>query len=132
MEEGCSQVIILMFKLLQQLQGVEEKPPVTILLLVMNIVPHMYDIDVIGYSLSNIRQNCIHPRTIVTSLLNPTEHFPLHRIILPAFMHVDDVHLYYNMLSLCWKGEIFFCVYHKESIDYRLYMYTCIIISSFY
>ena len=35
---------------------------------------------------------------------NPCLDLEWNRIILSAFIHVDDIHLYYNMLSLAYKG----------------------------
>ena len=35
---------------------------------------------------------------------NPCLEIPWNRIILSAFIHVDDIHLYYNMVSLTYKG----------------------------
>jgi len=52
--------------------------------------------------LSNIGQNCIHPNVIVSNFQHGN--FLVNRIILSSLIHVDDAHLCYNMISLCWKG----------------------------
>ena len=79
------------------------KPPVTIFLLAANIWPHLAHVDVLGYSLWDVQQNCLHPEKIWTAFWKG-DGILLNRLILPGFMHIDDHHLYYNMLSLCWKG----------------------------
>lgn len=98
-------VLMLLMHIYREIERLPHKPPVTIGLLAANIVPFIFDMNIFGFNLSNIEQNCIQPRIIVQGLLDrykPT--IALNRLILPAFMHADDRHLYYNMLSLCWKG----------------------------
>jgi rhomboid domain-containing protein 1 len=46
----------------------------------------------------NLRQVCLNPIAIVQG------HRTLARLFLSAFLHGDDLHLYYNMVSLVWKG----------------------------
>jgi rhomboid domain-containing protein 1 len=96
-------LIMLGIQIFQHLEKLEHKPPVTIGLLACNILPHLYHMNLFDFSLSDIQQNCINPNAILTSLLKRHQ-LQLNRIILPAFMHADDTHLYYNMLSLLWKG----------------------------
>ena len=97
-------LVMLGIHLFEQFDSIPDKPPVTIALLICNIVPHILDIDVLGYSLSNIRQNCINPSVIVDGIFGRHKSLALNRLILSAFIHADDYHLYYNMLSLSWKG----------------------------
>ena len=68
----------------------------------MNIVPHITYIDVMGFDMSNVGQNCLHPAQIWTSATSGE--VLAHRLLLSAFIHADDYHLYYNMLSLLYKG----------------------------
>ncbi|RYY82164.1 rhomboid family intramembrane serine protease, partial [archaeon] len=97
-------VVSLLIQILSQLEKLPYKPPVTLGLLAMNIIAHIHpDPYFLDYSLTNVRQNCIWPSLIVSSLTN--NHSILwNRIVLAGFMHADDMHLYYNMLSLLWKG----------------------------
>ena len=92
--------------------------------LVVNIYIHFseYPLRIYGYDLHNIRQNCIKPDLIITSYCynHEVSYFGMHiyfksvtivfqvllnRLILSSVIHVDDTHLYYNMLSLTWKGD---------------------------
>ena len=72
----------------------------------------------LGYNLSSIRANCLQPRAIINYLMNQlnnknrffpnlfgrTDTFPWNRLLVSSLIHVDDVHLYYNMLSFYYKG----------------------------
>lgn len=82
------------------------KPPVTIFFLGVNIFIHVHPYpEFLGFDLHDVQQNCIHPRKIVNSIIHShSPNLPLHRIIFGSLMHGDDMHLYYNMLSLTWKG----------------------------
>ena len=95
--------MMLIYQLYSQLERLPVKPPVTIALLALNIIPHILEINLLGYDMSNIGQNCIKPSIIVTSLVDGRG-ILLNRLVLAGFMHVDESHLYYNMMSLCWKG----------------------------
>lgn len=80
------------------------KPPVTIALLGVNVIVHIHPApSFLGYDLLNTSQICIHPRKILEALIHYHE-FQWHRILLAGFVHADDSHLYYNMISLLWKG----------------------------
>jgi rhomboid domain-containing protein 1 len=97
-------ILMLMAQLYQQLERLPVKPPVTIALLAANIVPHVVpNANVLGYYLDDIGDNCLHPQTIV-NLFRSGRSWSLNRLVLSGFMHADDHHLYYNMLSLAWKG----------------------------
>jgi len=85
------------------LKDSDYKPPVTIFLILLNVFIHLAPYPyLLGFDLSNIRQNCIHPSVIVNGLQHG--HFLVNRIILSSLIHADDAHLCYNMISLCWKG----------------------------
>lgn len=101
--EPSPMVMMLLFQLWEQFQRLEHKPPVTIGLLACNILPFIMDMNIFGYDLSDVSGNCLNPYKVV-SALTIDKTFSWNRIILPAFMHADDCHLYYNMLSLSWKG----------------------------
>ena len=96
-------IMFLLVQIYQALERLPVKPPVTIGLLFINIYAHLFNAEIFGYYLSNINQNCIHPEKIISSLFNRKEML-LNRLILSSVIHVDDMHLYYNMLSLLWKG----------------------------
>ena len=95
--------MLLMYNLYTQIEQLPVKPPVTIVLLFLNIWPHFFDVNVLGYEMSSIGENCIYPAKVVTSLVDG-HGLSLNRIVLGGFIHVDELHLYYNMMSLCWKG----------------------------
>ena len=95
--------ILMLLQIYEQFERSPVKPPVTMALLLANILPHFVDVDFLGYSLSNIGQNCIHPQKIITALRDG-DGILLNRLVLSALIHVDDMHLYYNMMSLTWKG----------------------------
>lgn len=98
-------LILLLAQIYQNLERLPVKPPVTIALLAINIITHIHPyVNIFGYDLSSIQKNCIHPEKIV-SLFNRSNYEEiLTRLTFASIIHVDDMHLYYNMLSLCWKG----------------------------
>ncbi|KAJ1388188.1 hypothetical protein B484DRAFT_459805 [Ochromonadaceae sp. CCMP2298] len=97
-------LISLLFQLYAQLERTGLKPPVTIALLALNILVHVAPSPhVLQFDLTDLRQNCVQPSTIVYALFQDRE-LLLNRLVLAALIHADDMHLYYNMLSLCWKG----------------------------
>lgn len=102
--QGASPMILfLLFQIYSQIEKLPVKPPVTIALLFVNVFTHLTNVDILGYNLSNISQNCIHPSKIIQSILN-NRSILLNRLVFSSLIHVDDMHLYYNMLSLLWKG----------------------------
>ena len=104
-QRGLSpQVIFLLINVYQQLQRLPVKPPITIGLLFINIATFVLpNANFLDYDLTNIQQNCILPKTIITNFYKYGE-LNLNRILFSSIIHADDVHLYYNMTSLCWKG----------------------------
>lgn len=97
-------IIFLIAQIYQNLEQLPHKPPVTIVLIFINIIAYIHpDVNVFGFYLNNIGQNCIQPSKIITSIF-ANDPWPLNRLILSAIIHADDMHLYYNMTSLCWKG----------------------------
>lgn len=90
--------------LLSALSRSEYKPPVTIGLLLLNIWVHVSQHPFLfGYYLSDIHQNCLRPDLIISRFVNHGE-LMVNRLLLSSVIHVDDAHLYFNMVSLCWKG----------------------------
>jgi rhomboid domain-containing protein 1 len=99
-------LISLLYQLFTQLQGSNYKPPVTIACLLINILVHLHPSPYFFNSyLGDISRTCIHPKKIVDALFHKRNPQLLwDRLFLSSIIHADDVHLYYNMLSLCWKG----------------------------
>jgi rhomboid domain-containing protein 1 len=54
----------------------------------------------------SISQVCVSPLHILRSLQGRGSFLDLGRLLLGAFFHADDIHLYYNMSSLLWKGRM--------------------------
>lgn len=98
-------LILLIAQIYQNLERLPIKPPVTIALLAINILTHIHPyVNIFGYDLSSIQQNCIHPQKIITLFHRSHYDQILSRLTLASIIHIDDMHLYYNMISLCWKG----------------------------
>lgn len=104
-------IFLLLMQIYNSLSQLPVQPPVTIALLAVNILNYMYPITLLGHYLGDIRRNCLLPSEIIEGrwynrlLQTPWyERVPLHRVIFSSIIHVDDRHLYYNMLSLLWKG----------------------------
>ena len=97
-------LISMLVQIASQLEKLPNKPPITIFLLFVNIYIHIAPyVTFMGYDLTDIGGNCLHPQKIISSFFN-RRNVLLHRLVFSSFIHVDDIHLYYNMLSLCWKG----------------------------
>jgi membrane associated rhomboid family serine protease len=97
-------VISLLFQIFQELGRTGYKPPVTIALLAVNILVHLHPAPYFfNIPLTDIGRNCINPRKIVEAFSYDKE-ILWNRLFLSSIIHADDIHLYYNMLSLLWKG----------------------------
>jgi membrane associated rhomboid family serine protease len=97
-------LLSLLFQLYSQLERSQYKPPVTIGLLAINFLVHLHPAPYFFNTyLGDISRICIHPRKIVDAFLYDKE-ILWSRLYLSSIVHADDIHLYYNMLSLCWKG----------------------------
>jgi len=80
-----------------------KQSPVTLFLIILNLVIFFTTYHyILGYDLANVGQNCVKPSTIVGAFRGGD--LVLNRIALSAFVHMDHTHLYYNMISLGWKG----------------------------
>mmetsp|Transcript_9287 Transcript_9287/g.15075 ORF Transcript_9287/g.15075 Transcript_9287/m.15075 type:complete len:256 (+) Transcript_9287:3-770(+) len=86
-------LMLLLMKLFAQVQQMPYKPPATLFIMGVNIAVHLND-TLIPFSISSV---CLHPAQILFG-------WDLKRLVLSAFVHADDYHLYYNMSSLLWKG----------------------------
>ncbi|KAG3005055.1 hypothetical protein PC128_g6190 [Phytophthora cactorum] len=87
------QGIALMLMLLRQIQQLERKPPVTLGLMALM------------YGLHFQKQQT--PELFAPYSLCPDRvisHWDLTRIVASGLIHVDDWHLYHNMISFLWKG----------------------------
>ncbi|ETL94704.1 hypothetical protein L917_07442 [Phytophthora nicotianae] len=87
------QGIALMLMLMQQIQQLERKPPVTLGLMALM------------YGLHFQKQQT--PEIFAPYSLCPDRvigHWDLTRIVVSGLIHVDDWHLYHNMISFLWKG----------------------------
>ena len=110
-------LISLGVQLFSIMQNSDYLPPITIFLIILNVFVHIAPFPyILGFDLSNIGQNCIQPDKIMTAFLYGRE-LLLNRIVLSAIIHVDDVHLYYNMISLLWKG-----IHLEKSLGSRPYL----------
>lgn len=96
-------LIMLTVHIFEQVKKMEIKPIVTIILLFTNIYLYVVNTDVFGvFNSWDIHGNCMHPQFIFASLKE--NKILCNRVFLSAFLHANDSHLYYNMLSLLWKG----------------------------
>ena len=89
----------LIAELVMQFNRLPIKPKATAALLIANIGIYLTDF---GRSPSVRRLNCLCADKI---LKNTLVDVPLNRLLLSGFLHADDMHLYYNMISLMWKGS---------------------------
>ena len=86
----------LMFMLLQlfaQVQRLERKPPATLAMMGAMIALYLQP----ELSSSSLGEVCLSPALVLRDL-------DLFRLVGSAFVHAGDMHLYYNMSSLLWKG----------------------------
>ena len=86
----------LMFMLLQlfaQVQRLERKPPATLAMMGAMIALYLQP----EASSSLVGEVCLSPALVLRDL-------DLFRLVGSAFVHAGDMHLYYNMSSLLWKG----------------------------
>jgi rhomboid domain-containing protein 1 len=91
-------------QIFSELQNAGYNPPVTIFLIIMNVFVHIAPYPYLfGFDLSNTWQNCLDPGKILHSFFVERK-LLVNRLVLSSIIHADDVHLYYNMLSLTWKG----------------------------
>lgn len=73
--------------------GLENIPPATLGFLAINTL--IFYFNPLQHSLGQV---CIGAFEVL-------RRYEVHRLLLAAFYHVNDMHLYYNMSSLIWKGR---------------------------
>lgn len=83
--------------LLQQIQQLEHKPPVTITVVAFNILVHLNLAGILPFDVPSVRQACLKPSAILYR-------GEFSRLFWGTVTHADDYHLYYNMGSLLVKG----------------------------
>ncbi|KAK3561298.1 hypothetical protein QTP86_030710 [Hemibagrus guttatus] len=88
-QRGFSLGLLLLASQVFQL-GTENIPPATLATLGLNVYLFLFPVK-------PILQTCV-------SVQQAYWHGDWHRLLLSPFHHVDDWHLYYNMVSFLWKG----------------------------
>lgn len=89
-------LMTLLLMLGNQVRQMDQKPPVTIALVVVQVLLFAAPPDIANL-IPPISKACLHPYQIF-------EHLELSRILWSAFLHADETHIFYNMSSLLWKG----------------------------
>ena len=87
-------IMLLAMRLLQQIQQLPYKPPVTLALMGGMTAIHLGLVPAFP-------SLCLTPATFVA---HPFSGDSLAQLVVPALLHADDYHLYYNLSSLLWKG----------------------------
>ncbi|KAG7668501.1 hypothetical protein Ndes2437B_g06912 [Nannochloris sp. 'desiccata'] len=95
------QVIRLILALVQQILMMEQKPPVTLALGAINVLAYLKpsSLSDVLPRIPSTRSGCLQPAKILFG-------GQWSRLLWSPFLHQDDLHLYYNMASLLWKGSI--------------------------
>ncbi|GAB4816364.1 hypothetical protein N2152v2_003410 [Parachlorella kessleri] len=91
------QLLRLGLVLVQQLMTMEKKPPVTVLLLLVNVLAYLQPAGLGLDFIPSIRQGCLNPSLVLKS-------WQWWRLLWSPVLHADELHLFYNMSSLLWKG----------------------------
>lgn len=94
-----SYAILLFAQLAQQIMQMENKPPVTMMLLAANVAIFFRDLmpEPLQMLIPPLQYACLQPRAILKG-------GQWSRLFWSAWIHADEYHLYYNMSSLLWKG----------------------------
>ncbi|DBA73261.1 hypothetical protein WJX77_008868 [Trebouxia sp. C0004] len=87
----------LILMLANQLRRMDEKPPVTIALVAVQVLLFAAPTDIANL-IPPISKACLHPYKVL-------EQLEVSRILWSAFLHADETHIFYNMSSLLWKGS---------------------------
>ncbi len=95
------QAIRLILALVHQILMMERKPPVSLAILAINVLVYLKPkgLSDILPRIPSIRAGCLQPAKILFG-------GEWSRLLSSPFLHQDDLHLYYNMASLLWKGSI--------------------------
>ena len=96
--------------------GIQNIPPVTLVVGGLNVALH-YLFDMKGWHLG-VSSLCLlrdllctvvfivsHQKDLCIGASAVWEHKQIYRLVTAAFFHVDDLHLYYNMVSFLLKGR---------------------------
>ncbi|KAL3146812.1 hypothetical protein ABBQ38_014789 [Trebouxia sp. C0009 RCD-2024] len=89
-------LVSLLLMLGNQIRRMDQKPPVTIALVAVQVLLFAAPTDLANL-IPPISNACLHPYKVF-------EHLELSRILWSAFLHADESHIFYNMSSLLWKG----------------------------
>ena len=96
-------LMMLLMKIYQTYEELPVKPPVTFALVGYNVAAHIYPSMALPFSLDQI---CVSGDALLRALAYGDAQAALMRVVLSAFAHADDMHLYYNMGSLLIKGVL--------------------------
>eukprot|EP00898_Chlorokybus_atmophyticus_P006557 jgi/Chlat1/6902/Chrsp52S06579 len=89
-------LLMLILHTVQQVMRLERKPPVTLALVALNVAVY-YRPRELKALVPSLEQTCLNPHLVVKNT-------DVRRLLLSAFVHGDEYHLVYNMVSLVWKG----------------------------
>lgn len=92
MRRGSNFGLLLLFYQIARV-GLDNIPPATLLFLAVNVIVHLVNPLHLG-----LHDVCIGAFQVIYGM-------EVQRLLLAAFYHLDDIHLYYNMTSLIWKGR---------------------------
>jgi len=99
-------VLLLLAQLYQQIDRLPIKPPVTLGLILLNVVCHVQPSAIPPLDVP-IAELCLQPASIIHHVAQPSLAGlgnGLTRLVGSALIHGSDHHLYYNMASFLWKG----------------------------
>lgn len=92
------QLFRIVLALAQQIYFMPRKPPVTILLVIFNVLIYLKPTDELHHLVPSIRSGCLNPSAVLYN-------GQFERLFWSQFLHATDLHLYYNMVSLLYKGS---------------------------
>jgi rhomboid domain-containing protein 1 len=111
---GILYALMLLYRLWERLAELEQKPPVTIALIALNIILYFARSPAAAWVLRTLPSDAaaafrtVHPMlTVRASCINPAAVLlrgERYRLLLSTLIHLDDVHLLYNMISFVPKG----------------------------
>ncbi|GAQ86345.1 hypothetical protein KFL_002830220 [Klebsormidium nitens] len=87
---------IMVVQALTQFMKLEQKPPVTVALILINALIFFRPGDLVEI-VPSVAEICLNPYLVLKNR-------DWKRLLLSAFMHADEAHLTYNMVSFLWKG----------------------------
>jgi len=90
--------MFLLVPLWQQISRLPNKPPVTLALVAVMVGMYIQP-DVVAEWVPPVAKACLQPYRVL-------EGWEVDRMLWSAFLHGDDMHLYWNMVSFIWKGVV--------------------------